>query len=94
MPLEHAKHRDAVACGGRLDRRDIAAHDRADRTIVAVDDEFQEVGGQQIADQRQEQLVDQRPDNRQVAEHRPEQARLGTDRRWHEQPGRQSIASR
>ena len=47
--VEHSKHLDAVALGRGLNRRDIAAHDRADRTIVAVDDKLQQVGGQQIA---------------------------------------------
>ena len=79
--VEHSQHLDAVACGGSLNRRDVAAHDRADRTIVAIDDELQQVGRQQVADQRQEQFVDQRSDNRQVAEQRAEQAGLGANRR-------------
>ncbi len=60
--------------GGRLNRRDVAPHDRANRAIVTVDDEQQEIGGQQAADERQQQVVHQRADDRQVAEHRAEQA--------------------
>ena len=81
-------------CGRGLNRRDVAAHDCADRTIVAVDDEVQQVGRQQIADQRQEQFVDQRSDNRQVAEQRAKQAGLGTNRGRHEPATRQGPTSR